>query len=322
MPQVRRKGTSQSWRSMLQSSLFQVRNKNDQRIKKSMIISIASGKGGTGKTTVSTNLALSLKESQLLDCDVEEPNSHIFIKPYFKERTEVFIPVPEVDGDKCNGCGKCQEVCVYNAIAVVRNKTLIFRELCHGCGACSYLCPENALKEVKKEIGITETGIKNHLLFSHGKLKIGEMMAPPLIRAVKEKAKKDKAVIIDAPPGTACPMISTIKDSDFVILVTEPTPFGLNDLTLAVEVVRKLKIPLGVIINKSDIGNDDVSNYCRKENIPILMQIPFKREIAVAYSEGIPLIEAFPQYKNEFVSLYQKIRKDIGHQDTKTQRKI
>ncbi|MEJ2567741.1 MAG: 4Fe-4S binding protein, partial [candidate division WOR-3 bacterium] len=169
-----------------------------------MIISIASGKGGTGKTTVATNLALSITEDQLLDCDVEEPNSHIFIKPYFKEREVVCIPIPEVDESKCNGCGKCQEICAYNAIAVVRNKPLIFPELCHGCGSCIYFCPETALKEVEKEIGITETGTKNHLHFSHGKLKIGEMMAPPLIKAVKRKTIKDKTVIIDAPPGTAC----------------------------------------------------------------------------------------------------------------------
>ncbi len=272
-----------------------------------MIIAVASGKGGTGKTTVATNMALSISNSQLLDCDVEEPNSHIFIKPEIKQREPVFIPVPEVDKSKCDGCGRCQEVCVYNAIAVVKNKVLIFPELCHGCGSCTYFCPQSALKEVKKEIGIVETGNKGDLKFSHGKLKIGEMMAPPLIKAVKRKILKGRIVIIDAPPGTACPMISTIKDSNFVILVTEPTPFGLNDLILAVEVVRKLGINFGVIINRSNIGDDEVNRYCRKENIAILMQIPFDMGIAMAYSKGIPFVNAIPKYKNGFTSLYKKI---------------
>jgi MinD superfamily P-loop ATPase len=287
-----------------------------------MIIAVASGKGGTGKTTIATSLALSLADAQLLDCDVEEPNCHIFIKPAFKERAVVYVPVPEVDGSKCNGCGRCQEVCAYNAIAVVKNKVLIFPELCHGCGACTYFCPENALKEVGKEIGIVETGSKNGLQFSHGKLKIGEIMAPPLVKAVKEKVLKDKTVIIDAPPGTACPMINAIKDSNFVILVTEPTPFGLNDLVLAVEVVRKIGTAFGVVINRSNLGNNEVSIYCKKEGISILMQIPFDRKIAVAYSKGIPLIKTIPKYKADFIALYKKIRKNIRHQDTETQRKI
>jgi MinD superfamily P-loop ATPase len=277
-----------------------------------MIISVASGKGGTGKTTVATSLALSIADAQLLDCDVEEPNCHIFIKPDFKEREAVYVPVPQVDKSKCNGCGRCQEVCAYNAIAVVKNKVLIFHELCHGCGACIYFCPENALKEGGKEIGIVETGNKNGLCFSHGKLKPGELMAPPLIKAVKGKTIQGKTVIIDAPPGTACPMINAIKNSDFVILVTEPTPFGLNDLVLAVEVVRKLGISFCVIINRSDIGNDEVNRYCKKENIDLLMQIPFYKEIAISYSKGIPLVYTMPEYKNEFASLYQNITEKLN----------
>jgi MinD superfamily P-loop ATPase len=282
-----------------------------------MIVSVASGKGGTGKTTVAVGLALSLPNVQLLDCDVEEPNSHIFIKPDFKEREVVYVPVPEVDQSECNGCGRCQEVCVYNAIAVVKNKVLVFPELCHGCGACIYFCSEKALKEVDKEIGIVETGSKNGLHFSHGQLKIGEMIAPPLIKAVKKKILQDKTVIIDAPPGTACPMINAINDSNLVILVTEPTPFGLNDLILALEVVRKVGIAFGVIINRSDIGNDKVIRYCRRENISVLMQIPFDKEIAVAYSKGISLVDVNPKYKKDFISLYENIRKNINLQDTK-----
>lgn len=274
-----------------------------------MVISIASGKGGTGKTTIAVNLALSIPNAQLLDCDVEEPNSHIFIKPEINGTISVPIPVPKIDKTKCNYCGRCKEVCEYNAIAVLKDSVLVFSELCHGCGACSYLCPQGAIKEVNRQIGIVEIGTKEDLQFGHGRLNIGEAMSPPLIRALKEYSNPAKTVIIDAPPGTSCPVIASIKESDFCILVTEPTPFGLNDLILAVEVVRKLKIPSGVIINRSDLGNRDTHSYCKKENIPILMEIPFKKEIAVAYSKGIALVEHLPEYKKEFFNMYERIKK-------------
>ena len=273
-----------------------------------MIISIASGKGGTGKTTVATNLALSIPNAQILDCDVEEPNSHIFIKPKIKKKETVFIPVPKINESKCNYCGKCAQVCAYNAIAVLDNKTLVFPNLCHGCGSCSYFCLQGAIKEVNKEIGCVEIGSKDELQFVHGKLNIGEMMAPPLIKAVKKYINLDKTAIIDAPPGTSCPVIAAIKDSDFVILVTEPTPFGLNDLILAVEVLKILNIFFGVVINRSDLGNKDTDDYCGKENIPILMRIPFKKEIAMAYSKGIPIVEALPEYKKSFQELFRNIK--------------
>ena len=274
-----------------------------------MVISVASGKGGTGKTTVAVNLALSLSSAQLLDCDVEEPNSHIFIKPEIKAKLPAFIPVPEVDKSRCTFCGKCKEVCVYNAIAVLPKDVLVFSELCHGCGACSYLCPENAIKEANREIGFVEMGEKGNLQFGHGKLNIGEAMSPPLIRAVKEHVNPTRTVIIDAPPGTSCPVIEAVKGSDFCLLVTEPTPFGLNDLRLAVEMVRKLKIPFGVVINRSDLGDKKTDGYCEKENIPIFMRIPFKKEIAVAYSKGTAMVEALPEYKKNFNELFNKINK-------------
>ena len=277
-----------------------------------MIISIASGKGGTGKTTISTNLALTLSNVQIIDCDVEEPNVHIFIKPEITRREAVFIAVPEVDPEKCNSCGKCQEVCVYNAIIVMKKGVLVFPELCHGCGSCSYFCPQKAIKEVEREIGFVELGNKSGLDFVHGKLNVGEMLAPPLIKAAKKYIDVTKTVIIDAPPGTSCPVVTAIKNTDFVLLVTEPTPFGLNDLILAVEVVRKMNIPFGVVINRSDLGNEDTEDYCRKENIQVLMRIPFKKEIASAYSQGKMIVEAFPDFKKDFIQLFEDIRRIAG----------
>ncbi|MCP4651870.1 MAG: (4Fe-4S)-binding protein [Candidatus Omnitrophica bacterium] len=277
-----------------------------------MIISVASGKGGTGKTTIATSFALSIKNAQILDCDVEEPNAHIFIKPEIQEKSPVFIPVPQIDKTKCDGCGKCRQVCVYNALAVLKNDVLVFSDLCHGCGACAYFCPQKAIKEVDKEIGIVEIGIKHdkyggNLEFIHGKLNIGQAMSPPLIREVKKHINPTRINIIDAPPGTSCPVIESIKGSDFCILVTEPTPFGLNDLILAVEVLRKLKIPYGVVINRSDLGDKKTDAYCEKEKILVLMTIPFKKEIASIYSQGIPIVEVIPKYIEDFQKMFRRI---------------
>lgn len=274
-----------------------------------MIISVASGKGGTGKTIISTSLALSLGDVQFLDCDVEEPNGHIFLKPQINERISVGIPVPEVDESKCNFCGKCAQICEFNAIVVIKKKVLFFPELCHGCGGCSYICPENAIKEVEREIGVIEKGSSGSIDFSHGILNVGEPMAPPLIKQVKGLITNNKDAIIDASPGTSCPVVETVKGSDFCLLVTEPTPFGLNDLILAVEMLKKLAIPYGVVINCADIGDNEVNKYCESENIPILMTIPWDRKIAEAYSKGTPLIEALPEFKNKFFKLHKEIER-------------
>ena len=293
-----------------------------------MIISVASGKGGTGKTTIAVNLALALVKNQgknvkFLDCDVEEPNAHLFLKPVITSSESVEIPVPKIDDKKCNFCGTCAEVCVFNAIAVTKNKVLVFPGLCHGCGACSLFCPEKAISEEGNEIGILEEGKAGSINFTHGRLNIGEPMAPPIIKKIKKKSKEDSSgnkdnnitnhhiILIDAPPGTSCPVIESIKGSDYTILVTEPTPFGLHDLILAVEVLKKLNIPHGVVLNKCDIGDHKVEEYCKKNDIPLLLSIPLDREIAVAYSQGIPIVKINPSYEQKFIQLFQKIVQTI-----------
>jgi MinD superfamily P-loop ATPase len=276
-----------------------------------MIISVASGKGGTGKTTVAVNLALSLPKGtvQLIDCDVEEPNSHIFLSPSIRQVTSMGIPVPRIDESKCTYCGKCAKVCEYHAMAVILKNVLVFDELCHGCGACSYLCPEKAIFEVNREIGIVQEGSANGIAFVNGVLNIGEPMASPLIRRVKERIQKEKIVILDAPPGTACPVIETVKGSDFCLLVTEPTPFGLNDLELAVGMLEKLGIPKGVVINKADVGDREVWDCCQSKNIAVLMEIPMDRRFAESYSRGVPVVVEHPSYRQGFKDLFGKVER-------------
>lgn len=274
-----------------------------------MIISVASGKGGTGKTTVSTNLAVSIGSNvQLLDCDVEEPNAHLFINPVIEETETIFTPVPEVDKEKCNYCGKCGDICQYKAIVVVGDIILTFPELCHSCGGCMEVCPEKAITEVGRELGILQKGHRNSLAFIHGRLRVGEAMSPPLIRKVRACTDPAKSAIIDAPPGTSCPVIASMKNTDFVLLVTEPTPFGLHDLKLAVGAVRALDIPCGLVINRADMGNDCVKEYAKRENLPVLMEIPFDRSIAEAYSRGELMIDAIPGWQEKFIKLFDDIK--------------
>jgi MinD superfamily P-loop ATPase len=280
-----------------------------------MIISVASGKGGTGKTLVATSLALSLSNNykvQLLDCDVEEPNANILLHLAVNQSQPVYIPIPKVDETKCTYCGKCAEVCAYNAIAVIQEKVLVFPELCHGCGACSYLCPESAITEEGREVGVVERGASRNLELIQGRLAIGEAMAPPVIREVKKYIDPANIVINDVPPGTSCPVVEAVEGSDFCLLVTEPTPFGLNDLSLAVEVVRKLGIPCGVVINRVGVGGEEVEQYCHREGIPVLLRIPLDRNIAMLYSKGIPLVEGMPQWREDFLRLFQDIKNIIA----------
>lgn len=275
-----------------------------------MIISIASGKGGTGKTTVATNLAASLGENvKLLDCDVEEPNAHLFIDPEIVEKKTITTPVPEIDESKCTLCGKCCEICQFKAIARIADIILPFNDLCHSCGGCMEVCPENAIKETYRELGVIEKGHKNGIEFIHGRLRVGEAMSPPLIKKVRQDAVENGLTIIDAPPGTSCPVITAIKDTDFIILVTEPTPFGLHDLKLALGAVKLLDIPCGIVINRSDLGDNSVKDFTGKEKVPVLMEIPFDRQIAESYSRGELVVENIPEWKEKFVELYREIEK-------------
>jgi MinD superfamily P-loop ATPase len=279
-----------------------------------MIISIASGKGGTGKTTIATNLALSIESDvQILDCDVEGPNAHLFLNPIIRESETAKSPVPEIDEEKCTLCGKCAEICRFKAIIVIGEVVLPFPNMCHGCGGCMKVCPEKAITETGRELGIVERGNINGLDFVHGRLKVGEAMSPPLIRKVRSFTSADKITIIDAPPGTSCPVITAMKGTDFVLLVTEPTPFGLHDLTLAVEAVKILGIPHGLVINRADMGDGRVREYAEQENIPILMEIPFYRTIAEAYSKGRLIVEIMPEWKAKFLELHDHIKQMVDN---------
>ncbi len=278
-----------------------------------MIITIASGKGGTGKTTIATNLAMALDEPvQLLDCDVEEPNAHLFLKPDIQRNFEVQVEVPEIDPDKCTYCGKCQEICQFNAIAILPDTALTFPELCHSCGGCFLACPEDAVLSRNRTVGVLEIGSRGHIRFIHGLLRVGEAMAVPLIKRVKAEANPEGLIIIDAPPGTSCPVVASLWGSDAVLLVTEPTPFGLYDLELAVGAARELQLPVGLVINRADLGDQRVHDYASRENLPILLEIPFDRQVAGAYARGQLLVEALPPWRNMMLDLLEKVKKILA----------
>jgi MinD superfamily P-loop ATPase len=279
-----------------------------------MIVAIASGKGGTGKTTIATNLVISLKDErpvQLMDCDVEEPNSHLFLKPEFQYTEDVMLPIPSINLDKCTHCGTCVEKCAYNALADIGKKILVFEQLCHGCGGCSLLCPTGAITETSKKIGLVIGGSAKSIDFVRGILEVGSVLAPPVIKKAKAHIQKDAVVIIDVPPGTSCPMINAVSGADFCIMVTEPTPFGLNDLKLAVDVVRELKIPFGVIVNRSGMSDICIEDYLLSENIPLLMKIPFDRRYAACYAEGKLLVGEFAELKQDFKDLWETIERRV-----------
>jgi MinD superfamily P-loop ATPase len=286
-------------------------------------ITVASGKGGTGKTTVATSLALSLAgdaadgaKPLFLDCDVEAPNAHLFLNPLFERREKVNILIPEVDLAQCTHCGRCAEVCPWHAIAVVGQKVLVFPQLCHGCGSCTLACPEGAIREIPNPIGVIEAGpARAGIPFAQGVLNVGEPMAVPIIRQLKKWPTNQPANhlnIIDASPGTTCPVVESMRGADFVLLVTEPTPFGLHDLRLAVEVAQELGIPAGVVINRDGVGDSGVEDYCRQAGLPVLMRIPLDQRIAVGIARGRPLIDVLPEYRERFRELYTRIVASAG----------
>jgi MinD superfamily P-loop ATPase len=279
-----------------------------------MIVAVASGKGGTGKTTIASNLAVCLpRPNRLLDCDVEEPNCHIFLNPEIDTTERFTLPFPIVDENRCNGCGECSAMCRYNAIVTLQSKPLVFPELCHGCGGCVEVCPENAITEGQREIGSIQTGTYDHALFVQGLLDVGQALSPPLIRAVRRYTATNGITVIDCPPGTSCPVIAAVKKSDYVVLVAESSTFGLHDLRLAVDTMRMLNLNFGVVINRVISADRRVAEYCRNEQIPVLLEIPEDRKAAEAYSQGQLLIEVIPGFRELFERLYERILSECHH---------
>ncbi|MDQ7816177.1 MAG: ATP-binding protein [Melioribacteraceae bacterium] len=277
-----------------------------------MIISIASGKGGTGKTTVAASLASVIPESVYIDCDVEEPNGHLLLKPEFISEESAKKLLPQIDQEKCMFCGKCVEVCEFNALINLKFEILLFEEMCHSCGACIYFCPSKVITERVKDIGVVRVGITNDkILFADGVLNIGEVAAAPLIKEVKKNIIEGKINILDSPPGTSCCMVETVKDSDFCIHVTESTPFGLNDLKLAIDVLKTIGVSFGVVINKYDSSFTEMENYLNENSIEILLKIPFERRYAESYSEGILPLDKYPELKNAFRVLHKRILEKV-----------
>ncbi|HNT27275.1 MAG TPA: ATP-binding protein [bacterium] len=275
-----------------------------------MIIAVASGKGGTGKTTVAVNLARSLdRPVHLLDCDVEEPNANLFLHGASERTEEVTLPVPVVDTAKCDGCNECGRFCQYHAIASFGSQALVFPELCHGCGGCMLVCPHGAITETPRRIGVVEMARSGEVTALTGRLDVGVALAPPLIRALTRRIVPETTTILDAPPGTSCSVVTTVRSADAVVLVTEPTPFGLHDLTLAVDTVRALGVPFGVVVNRVGVGDGRVHAYCAAERIPVLLDISDDRRIAEVYSSGRMMVEALPEYRALFGELWHAVEK-------------
>ena len=278
-----------------------------------MKIAVASGKGGTGKTTVATSLALSLVSQcavQYLDCDVEAPNGHLFLKPDFNQHIEAVIQVPQIDQNLCSACGKCVEVCQFHALARIGKKILVFPQLCHGCGSCTWNCPEGAIREIPNPIGVLESGITNdQIQFSRGLLTISEPMPTPIIRQLKNLSKPSEGTItiLDAPPGASCSVVETLRGADFALLVTEPTPFGLHDLNQMLGIVTEMNIPAGIIINRENDPFKPLSEFCEKNQLPVLMRIPYERKIAEGVAKGQTLVEIYPDYLLQFQHVFNQI---------------
>lgn len=280
-----------------------------------MKIAVLSGKGGTGKTLVSTNLSNVLSEkyvTQLLDCDVEEPNSHIFFNVEYDTEKTVEMLLPVVDNTSCIRCGECAKACQFGAISSFKTGTIVFESLCHGCGLCAMVCPVNAISEKPKPMGKIQYGkIDDNFYFGMGLLNIGEPSGVKVIRELKSGMKNAEVTILDSPPGASCPVVETLRKMDYAILVTESTPFGLHDLKVALRVVEDMKIPCGVVINRYDPFFKETEEYLKFKHIPVLMKIPFDREIAVHYSKGELFTEFMPKYKKEFEFMFEKIKEAV-----------
>jgi MinD superfamily P-loop ATPase len=276
-----------------------------------MKIAVASGKGGTGKTTVCVNISKILAENgaqvTYADCDVEEPNGHLFLHPEVEKTQKVGVLKPVVDNDLCDGCGKCGEICRYNAIVVIKGKPLTFPELCSGCGGCALVCPHHAITEETQEAGVVETGFADGIRYVGGRIRIGEPRAVPVIREVKHILPDNGYIVLDAPPGTTCPVIETIKGSDVVLLVTEPTPFGLHDLKLASAMVKEVGLPQAVVLNRSGRNNGLIYDFCSSAGVDIIAEIPDDRRIAEAYSRGELIVDALPEYRNLFGGIVNRV---------------
>lgn len=276
-------------------------------------IVIASGKGGTGKTTLAVNLATALAGRGavgLLDCDVEEPNCHLYLRPPFDADQPVGTPIPVIDTAVCTGCGLCARACEFNALLALPRAPLLLPELCHGCGTCAYVCPEEAISETEREIGLVGAGEVGGIYFRWGRLNVGEARSTPVIKAVKDlwAAPPLDAVIVDAPPGVACPAVEALRGADYAVLVTEPTPFGLHDLRLAVETARRLDIPFGVVINRAGLGDSRVNDFCASEDISVLLEIPDDRRIAEACSRG----EVLAAHDEAFADILRRLAAEVS----------
>ncbi|MBO8129391.1 MAG: P-loop NTPase [Peptococcaceae bacterium] len=275
-----------------------------------MIVAVASGKGGTGKTTVATSLALACEGSvRLLDCDVEEPNAGLLLNPHLTIAETVELPVPLFSRDLCTQCGKCVEVCAFNALALAGKELLVFPNLCHGCGSCFYFCQNNALTEDRRRIGLVQQGWAGKIAFSRGLLDVGEALALPVIQEVKKNIGDEEHTVIDSPPGTSCPVIAAVRGADFCVVVTEPTPFGLHDLDAVTALLQTLGIPHGVVINRYDLGDERVDAFCREKGIPVLMRIPFDRRIARSIGRGRPLVAELPEWRERFRQLWRDVER-------------
>ncbi|MHB1294862.1 MAG: ATP-binding protein [Anaerolineae bacterium] len=283
-----------------------------------MQIAIASGKGGTGKTLLATSLALVAAErcaTTLLDCDVEAPNAALYLRPALAESAPVTQPVPRIDTARCTHCGRCAAVCAYHALAALPDRVLVFDALCHGCGSCVHQCPAEAIHEEPAPLGTLAFGWANHIRLGQGTLDIGQAMAAPVIHALRKQAREESTplTLLDAPPGSSCSVVATLRGVDAVLLVTEPTPFGLHDLQLAAELARDvLHLPVAVVVNRDGIGTAAVDEYCAAAGIPILLRIPLDRGIAAASAEGIPLITARPEYRPLLTSVLEHTMRMVG----------